>query len=419
MEILHISPSYKPASVYGGPTMSVSKLCETLTIAGVSNVMLTTTANGSNTLSVKTNEPVIVDGVMVYYYKRIVKDPVHLSFALLWHLTFRHLRKRPVVVHIHSWWNLTALCSCTIALWYNFPVIVSPKGMLTAYTFKNRNTAFKNFIHLFLGKHLLKRCHVQASTEQEKIDVLAIVKPLTISVIPNLIKLPKKLQKISQNIHSHNLSTVFSSLQNHVKAGNQDLKFLKVKSFKCLEVETIKLLFLSRIEEKKGLDTLFHALQHVNFNWKLSIAGNGNEKYIRQLKTTVRRLNLAGVIEWIGHVNDHEKFKVLKIHDLVILPSHNESFGNVVIESLSVGTPVVISCHVGLAPYVIKKQLGWIFNSTIEDLTLKLVTAIQQMKKRLAIRMNAPAIIAVDYADQSIIQEYVNLYNQTINFEQS
>lgn len=52
MKIIQICAAYKPAYIYGGPTMSVSKLSEELVKAGLDVVVLATTANGKVELNV-------------------------------------------------------------------------------------------------------------------------------------------------------------------------------------------------------------------------------------------------------------------------------------------------------------------------------------------------------------------------------
>src|SRR5690606_32929737 len=124
--------------------------------------------------------------------------------------------------------------------------------------------------------------------------------------------------------------------------------------------EPFRLLFLSRIEEKKGLDTLFDALSRCSIHWELAIAGDGQPGYLEQLKSQTSTLGIDRHIRWLGHVGVDEKFEVIRQHDLLVLPSHDENFANVVVESLSVGTPVLISKQVGLADYVQSLNLGWV-----------------------------------------------------------
>ncbi len=109
MNILHVTPSYKPAYIYGGTTVSISQLCEaqakfltnpvnsiTLTknnsISNGKVTVYTTTANGEKELQIESNKPVLVDNVEVWYFKRQTKDHTHFSIGLLKKL-FQTVRK--------------------------------------------------------------------------------------------------------------------------------------------------------------------------------------------------------------------------------------------------------------------------------------------------------------------------------------
>lgn len=385
MKILEIVAAYKPAFVYGGPTMSVSKLCEVL-IAQDSKPdleVLTTTANGKSELNVKPNSPTEIDGVKVTYFNRITKDHTHFSPALLLAL-WRKIKAQnsPLIIHIHAWWNLVSIFSCYVAKWYNIPVILSPRGMLTTYTATNRNVGIKLIIHKAIGKGLLKYCHIHATSEQEKHDVLTFVQPKSITVIPNLVELPFLGQRITSNDQ---------------------------------QTTTFNLLFLSRIEEKKGLELLFEALINLSFSWQLTIAGSGEENYVESLKAKAESLKLTQQIIWLGHVNNENKFQLIAHHDLLVLTSYNENFANVVIESLSVGTAVLLSNQVGLANYVQEKKLGWISTLQADDISQKLNLAYQSLGERAMIREEGPIIIKYDFGETNLAQKYIHLYETTLH----
>ena len=183
MKLIHITASYKPAYIYGGPIQSVGKLCEVLSVdkrvavdgnnASVHELeVLTTTANGKNELDVVIGEPVLVDAVPVTYFKRLTKDHSHFSPGLLLNLRKEILhciqddktsdKDDKLIIHIHAWWNLVSVLSCLVAKWYKIPVVLSPRGMLTTYSFGNRNLFSKRLIHRLIGKQLLKYCHIHA-----------------------------------------------------------------------------------------------------------------------------------------------------------------------------------------------------------------------------------------------------------------
>jgi tRNA A37 N6-isopentenylltransferase MiaA len=113
--------------------MSVAMLCEALVNADISAEVFATTANGAVELPVEAGKAVMIDGVTVTYFKRITKDHTHFSPALVKALWKRV--KEFDVVHIHAWWNLVSVLSCMVALIKGIPVVLSPRGTLSDYSF--------------------------------------------------------------------------------------------------------------------------------------------------------------------------------------------------------------------------------------------------------------------------------------------
>src|SRR5687768_6162836 len=71
MRILFAVHGYKPAFRIGGPIYSVSSLAEGLTQRGHKVIVFTTNSNQDQDLDVPLDGPVDVDGVEVWYFKRI------------------------------------------------------------------------------------------------------------------------------------------------------------------------------------------------------------------------------------------------------------------------------------------------------------------------------------------------------------
>ncbi|MDN5286188.1 MAG: hypothetical protein JWR38_2462 [Mucilaginibacter sp.] len=373
---MQISASYKPAFVYGGPIMSVSMLSEQLLKAGCQVHVFTTTANGTNELDVIAGKPINIDGVTVTYHKRITKDHSHFSPALL-KMVWGKAREYDVI-HIHAWWNLVSVLSCLIAVWRNVPVVVSARGTLSPYSFQNKNKGIKWLIHHLLSKPLLKRCYFHVTSTQENEAICDIITPKSITNIANFVKLPA-----------------------------HTIPIIKKPS------PLFKLIFLSRIEEKKGLDILISALPALTFPYVLTIAGNGDKNYINELKTLAKDKQVENNINWVGFQHD-SKFELLHEHDLLILPSYDENFGNVVIESLSQGTAVLLSEFVGLASYVEKNNLGWICQNHAQSIIETINNIVGNPTNLLRIRNTAPTIVRNDFSENWLIKQYTCLYQQII-----
>lgn len=356
--------------------MSVATLCEELAKAGVVIEVFTTTANGPEELPVVPDTALMVDGVQVTYFKRVTKDHTHFSPALL-KAVWKQVRAYDAV-HIHAWWNLVSVLSAAIAIARKVPVIISPRGMLSPYSFNNKNIGAKSIIHKVFGKRLLQKSHIHATSAHESRAVTQLVQPLGITAVPNFVKL-----------------------------GGADIVTPGPRG------EVLKLLFFSRIEEKKGLDILIAALRLLTVPFHLTIAGSGEDSYVESLKALAA--GLEDKITWAGFYGE-DKFIMLQQHDVMVLPSHDENFGNVVIESLSVGTAVLISEHVGLADYVRDNGFGWICQTNAASVADAITAISLEDTGRLEkIGETAPAVIRHDFTGYALTQKYINLYRQIIN----
>jgi len=187
MKILFISPSYKPAHIYGGTIVAVSMLAERLVALGHSVTVYTTTANGESELDVPAGVPVTVDGVRVTYFNRSTGDHTHISFAL-----WRHLNgtiDQFDIVHVHSWWNFLAIGAVWICRRNGVSPILSPHGMFSDFIIKHQNRRKKNLIHLLVGRRLLEGTFLHVSSQMEWNESILINPKWKGRVIPNLVRL--------------------------------------------------------------------------------------------------------------------------------------------------------------------------------------------------------------------------------------
>jgi D-inositol-3-phosphate glycosyltransferase len=129
----------------------------------------------------------------------------------------------------------------------------------------------------------------------------------------------------------------------------------------CWPEEGPILLFVGRIEPLKGLDTLLRAVNLLMQTLpddcpplKLAIVGGENspseeEPEQTRLREMVTALGLDDVVRFLGSREQHTLPYYYAAADVVIMPSHYESFGMVALEAMACGTPVVASEVGGLA----------------------------------------------------------------------
>jgi len=375
MKILFIVPSYKPAYVYGGPIESVAKLCEGIAAAGHDVHVYTTAANGKTELDVQIGQAINVDGVWVTYFKRITKDHTHVSPALWQHLS--KTVKQYDLVHIQSWWNPLVVYAAYICYKKGVKFIVSPRGMLSNYIINSGNSFAKKLIHNTIGRATLSKSYFHATADAEYQECVDLIPRWQGFTLPNILS----LLDIAINPSENNVFT---------------------------------LIFMSRIHPKKGLEILFEAISKLSFNVLLNIAGSGDDEYILELKSLADKLNISSKVKWLGWRGREEKFTELMNSDLFVLTSHNENFANVVVESLHMGTAVLISEDVALSGFVKQNNMGWVTSLNPEDITAKLEDAYKDSTKRLQIRAEGRDVISRSFSEKMLINSYLQEYNKIL-----
>lgn len=117
------------------------------------------------------------------------------------------------------------------------------------------------------------------------------------------------------------------------------------------------LLFMSRLHPKKGLEMLIEALSRVD-GLTLKIAGDGDPEYVESLKTLVSKQRLDDRIMFVGPVYGDQKWKLIRVADVVVLPSYSENFGLIVAEALASGTPVLTTTGTPWSS-IQERNCGW------------------------------------------------------------
>ena len=138
-----------------------------------------------------------------------------------------------------------------------------------------------------------------------------------------------------------------------------------------------QIIYSGRLEYIKGVHHLLQAVKILsethNIRVRLKLAGNGNEKYILELKNYCSKNNLSEV-EFMGNLNKQELFKHIQESVFSVIPSLcYDNLPNSALESLSLGTPLIGTNH-GCFPELVKeKDTGILFEpGNADDLAVKM-----------------------------------------------
>lgn len=321
MKILHIVPYYIPAYRYGGPIWAVHGLCKSLTQLGHEVHVFTTNVDGSNNYDVSLGVPVDIDGVKVWYY------PSQRLRRLFYSPNMKKALKQSInsfeIVHLHSIFLWPILVGARISQKKQVPYLIMPHGMLVKDLIKRKSRWIKSLWIKLFDQYTLEHAsgiHVTSKLEEEELKSFGFKLP-PIFMIANGIDIPdtisKKRAKDNENI----------------------------------------ILFLSRVNWKKGLDRLIEAMVYVS-KGRLIIAGNDEEGYQKTLEQIAIKNGVSNRIKFIGPVYNQDKENLLNSASMLVLPSYSENFGIVVLEAMSYGCPVIVTPEVGLADVVAKYGAG-------------------------------------------------------------
>ncbi len=329
LRILHVTPTYIPAWRYGGPIRSVHGLCAGLARRGHEVHVFTTPVNGPDDSDVLLGEPVLLDGVSVWYFpsehlRRLYWSPP-MAAALQTHLP------RFDIAHLHSLFNWppgAAARSCRRA---GIPYLVAPRGMLVKELVSRKRTLLKMLWLAWREKKTLEQAAgIHATTTLEIVDA-------------------EKFGYTFPPFH-----VVPNGIEPGIAEERQDVPSSFVQRI-CAGPPYI--LFMGRVHWKKGLERLLRALALLE-GAQLVIAGNDEEGYRPQLEALAAALGIEGRIIYTGAVDGIDKKTLLERSRVLVLPSYSENFGNVVLEAMAAGRPVVVTPEVGLADMVRETGAG-------------------------------------------------------------
>ncbi|MCS7064345.1 MAG: glycosyltransferase, partial [Methylacidiphilales bacterium] len=133
------------------------------------------------------------------------------------------------------------------------------------------------------------------------------------------------------------------------------------------------ILFLSRIDPKKGLEILipaFAAIYPFHKDSLLIIAGDGLRSYVQSLKALAFSLALKNEILWTGFLSGQEKLDALAASHVFVLPSQSENFGIAAVEALASGLPVITGRGVAISEWIVAYRAGYVVEEhTTKDYT--------------------------------------------------
>ena len=184
-----------------------------------------------------------------------------------------------------------------------------------------------------------------------------------------------------------------------------------------LDDKTPLLLFLGRINFKKGLDLLvssFACVLEKIPEARLAIVGPDNEGYGSKVRRWCREQGIADKVFFVDHLGLEEVKQAYVGADVFVLPSYTENFGMTVVEAMACGCPVVISNQVNIWREIKEEGAGLVTGLhpfEISEAICKVITdrsAAKEMSRRG--RMAAQKL----YTWPRIVEQMMEVYRRLI-----
>jgi glycosyltransferase involved in cell wall biosynthesis len=372
LKVLHVIPSIGPAR--GGPSFVIRTLAGGQAEYGMDVHVAATDDDGPGQRTPPASVPFTEAGVTYWIFPRQTRFYL-FSFPLtrwLW----RHAREYDVI-HIHALFSYSAIAAALSAARAGVPYIVRPLGTLNRWGMLNRRRWLKKWSYRLIETRILRgAAAIQYTCEQEAGEARELGVPDTGIVIPN----PVDLCGIASVPPGRNPAPT--------------------------------LLFLSRLDPKKGLELLLAAFARVRSQYPaavLVIAGEGPEVFVDGLKQQSRKLGTESAVVWAGFLQGESKSQALARADVFVLPSHSENFGVAVVEAMGAGVPVVVSDQVGIHCEVAAAGAGLVTQCTVDSLAAALLLMLQEPALRASMAKRAVAL-AQTFSRESVAQQLAEVY---------
>jgi glycosyltransferase involved in cell wall biosynthesis len=384
MRILQIVPAL--SLVYGGPSQMVVGLCAALAAAGAEVTILTTDANcdnGQAPLDVPLGVPISQDGYTVYYFRCAPLRRYKFSTGLLaWLAAHAHEYD---LAHIHALFSPVSSAAAAIARRQGLPYILRPLGTLDPADLKKKARLKQLYAAAIERANIAGAAALHFTSPQEAQISERFGATVPSWVLPLGVALPEPDR-------------------------------VDIRAQLGLDPTRPLLLFMSRIDPKKGLDLLIPALtalqaQGQDFQFVMAGGNPQDPAYEADMRKQLMASTFKDRVKIPGFVTGGLKTALLQAADLVVLPSYYENFGISVAEALAVGTPVVISDRVDIWPDVQQAHAGWICKCEVESLTEALGAALSNADERQLRGQNAQVLAQSKYSWSAIAQQLLTAYD--------
>ena len=385
MRILHVIETLAPS--YGGPVSIVRQLVRSEHRLGMQVEIATTNSNYPSGTYCHAGTRALDSGCdVLVHYLAVGLNPIRYS------RTFARFIKASIkkynIIYIHGLYRFPTTYAAFQARKQHIPYIIRPQGSLDPYLYRqsSRSLLLKRLYERFFDWPNLRGAsaiHYVSDMERERAASLGFVTSTIVE--PNGLDWE-----------------LYSTLPDR-------------GAFRAaLGVGEVSLvLFLGRLNFKKGLDLLIPAFARVRNRHPdahLAIVGPDNDGYGAKVRGWVTDHGLNERVHFVDQLHDADVIQAYVDADVFVLPSYTENFGMTVVEAMACKLPVVISDQVNIHNEVTESDGGLVTHCDVDEVAKGISGLLGDADKRRSMGESGRRYVEEHYSWTVIvgglIQEY-------------
>ncbi|MBE2985919.1 glycosyltransferase [Campylobacter sp. RM12920] len=178
------------------------------------------------------------------------------------------------------------------------------------------------------------------------------------------------------------------------------------KTNPMLKLDTFHIVSAARLDPVKGMQTIIKAVSLLDFDFKFSIFGQGEQR--AELEKQISDLGLENKVSIVGFVDNLQDY--LASCDIQIIASVFEPYGLTAIDGIYY-SPLLISTKTGICAQILPDEL--IFKNTAESLADKLTEIYNNYNHFVDVFAKVKAR-KDEYSIEKMVQKYMDAYRGLI-----
>jgi glycosyltransferase involved in cell wall biosynthesis len=386
MKVLHIVPGIE--RITGGPGRIAINLCNYLNLQGCDSYLLTTRDPLNRYELLDSNK--IQD--KIFFVERWSKETLAYSEELYSWMSCN--ARKYDIIHIHTLFNYPSLAASFCSYKAKVPYLIAPHGTLEDWSLSNKTWKKKIAYELIVKKQLklAAALHATALPEAENFSVKT---------------LNRKVFLVPNGIDEESLCTYSSP----------DIFLDQYPNLRGKKI----IVFLGRIDPKKGLDLLAKAFSQVHGKFPcahLVVVGAPTFDNVSFLGTAKSYFDLEGVgdaVTFTGMLSGNVKLSALAAASLYVAPSYSEGFSMSVLEGMSMGLPCIITkgCNFPEAQHA---DAAYVVDVSEQALANALLNCLTNPEQAEAVGNRAQKMINDHYTWKQVSSKLYSCYQEILSY---